>query len=105
MFRLKTKKNQNRRKIILVVVIILSLIIVIQLLNSFAKKQLDNAAKEEKVNVSTQNLYQPNKTILTNTTIGETQAKENTEIIEEFVNTPNMLLSLSSDVSTYLPSI
>ncbi len=89
MFRLIRYINQNRRKIILVVVIILSLIIVIQLLNSFAKKQLDNAAKEEKVNVSTQNLYQPNKTILTNTTIGETQAKENTEIIEEFVQDCN----------------
>lgn len=89
MFRLIRYINQNRRKIILVVVIILSLIIVIQLLNSFAKKQLDNAAKEEKVNVSTQNLYQPNKTILTNTTIGETQAKENTEIIEKFVQDCN----------------
>lgn len=89
MFRLIRYINQNRRKIILVVVIILSLIIVIQLLNSFAKKQLDNATKEEKVNVSTQNLYQPNKTILTNTTIGETQAKENTEIIEEFVQDCN----------------
>lgn len=89
MFRLIRYINQNRRKIILVVVIILSLIIVIQLLNSFAKKQLDNAAKEEKVNVSTQNLYQLNKTILTNTTIGETQAKENTEIIEEFVQDCN----------------
>lgn len=89
MFRLIRYINQNRRKIILVVVIILSLIIVIQLLNSFAKKQLDNAAKEEKVNVSTQNLYQPNKTILTNTTIEETQAKENTEIIEKFVQDCN----------------
>lgn len=85
MYRLIRYINQNRRRIILVVVIIVSLIIVIQLLNSFAKKQLDNATKEEKINVSTQNLYQPNKTILTNTTIEETQAKENTEIIEEFV--------------------
>lgn len=85
MYRLIRYINQNRRRIILVVVIIVSLIIVIQLLNSFAKKQLDNATKEEKINVSTQNLYQPNKTILTNTTIEETQAKENTQIIEEFV--------------------
>lgn len=77
--------NQNRRKIILVVGIIAGVIIVIQLLNAFTKKQLMNTSKIENLEVGTQNVYQPNKTILTNTTVGENQAKENNNIIEEFV--------------------
>lgn len=80
--------NQNRRKIILVVGVIAGIIIVIQLLNSLAKKQLDYIAKED-IKVGTQNVYQPNKTILTNTTVEENQAKENSNIIEEFVQSCN----------------
>ena len=69
----------------MVVGIIAGVIIVIQLLNAFTKKQLMNTSKIENLEVGTQNVYQPNKTILTNTTVGENQAKENNNIIEEFV--------------------
>lgn len=77
--------NQNRKKIILIIGIIAGIIIVIQLLNAFAGKQLEKNSKADNTNTTSQNIYQPNKTVLTNTTVEETQAKENTEIIEEFV--------------------
>lgn len=76
--------NQNRRKIILVIGIIAGIIIVIQLLNAFAESKLEKNAKVNN-NVVKENTYQPNKTILTNTTIEEAQAEKNTEVIEEFV--------------------
>lgn len=79
--------NQNRRSIVLVIGIIVGVIVVVQLLNSFAKQQREAGAKTSNTNTTTssQNIYQPNKAVITNTQVGETQAKENTEIIENFV--------------------
>ena len=80
--------NQNRRKIVLVIGVVVAIIVVIQLLNSLAKKQIEDSAKISNINnntTSNKNIYQPNNTVLTDTEIEKTQAKENTEIIDNFV--------------------
>ena len=77
--------NQNRRRILFVIGAIAGLIIVIQLLNSFAKKQLSSSSIAEETNSNTESLYKPNETIITNTTVGDAQAQENSQIIDKFV--------------------
>lgn len=79
--------NQNRRKIFRSIFIIVGVIIVIQTLNALAgmqQRQVSNT--EQNTNSERGKVYQPNKTILTNGTLNEDVAKENTEIINNFVN-------------------
>lgn len=82
--------NQNKRQILFVIGAVVGLIIVIQLLNSFAKIQLNNGETTQEVSSQGKKIYNPNKTILANTTVGETQAKENSKIIKEFVSYCNI---------------
>lgn len=77
--------NQNRKKIVLVIGSILGIIVVIQLLNSFAAKQNKISSNENTTNTQTSSVYNPNKTVITDTEIKEEQAEQNTEIIDNFV--------------------
>lgn len=81
--------RQNRKTILVIIGIILSVAVLVQVLDRIAKGILENGSKNiENVNTNTNtsSVYQPNKTILSNTTVKEKAAKENNEIIDEFIN-------------------
>lgn len=80
--------RQNKKIIMITVGIIVGVAFIVQILNGIAKGILENGSRNEEQknnNTNTSSLYQPNKTILSNTTIKESTAKENTEIIDKFI--------------------
>lgn len=79
--------NQNRRKILRAIIIIVGVIVVIQTLNAMAGMKQKNAPSiEQNTNTERGKVYQPNKTILTNTTLNDNIAQNNNESIDKFVN-------------------
>jgi len=81
--------KQNKKSILIILGAFAGIVLIVQVLNGFTKESLENSSKNVKNtinNTNTSSVYQPNKTILSNTTIKESTAKENTEIIEQFID-------------------
>ena len=79
--------RQNKKRIIIIIAMFAGIVLIVQVLNGIAKGILENRSTvEDKTNMNTSSIYQPNKTILSNTTVNNISAKENTEIIDNFIN-------------------
>lgn len=74
--------NQNRKKIIITIVIIVFVIIIIQLVNSFLKQR---ASQREERNKETLSSTQPIESVITGTKVPEEITKQNTDVIDLFV--------------------
>lgn len=80
--------RQNKKKILIIIGAFVGVAIMVQVLNGFAKESLENSKttnENNNTNSNTSTVYQPNKTIMSNTVIKESTAKDNTEIIDKFI--------------------
>lgn len=77
--------NQNKRKILITIAVIALIIIIIQIANSMIREQNKNNNQIQQ-NVVASDITKPNEAIITDTKLTEKETKENSEIIEQFVN-------------------
>ena len=87
MYKLIRYIRHNKTKVLITVGMIVGVLIVIQVLNRIAGYQLEQNSKieNESNTANTSKIYQPNKTIISNTSVSEKEAEDNTKTIDKFV--------------------
>lgn len=78
--------NQNRRSILIIILFLGFIILIIQLLNNSAKRDIENGKKAINITNQVEAEYGTNKSVISNQKIEENTLKNQTNVIDEFIN-------------------
>lgn len=78
--------NQNKRKILITIAVIALVIIIIQIANSMIREQnKKNSNNQTERNIVANDITKPSESIISDTKLTEKEVKENSDLIEQFV--------------------
>lgn len=78
--------NQNKRKILITIAVIALVIIIIQIANAMIREQnKKNSNNQTERNIVANDITKPSESIISDTKLTEKEVKENSDLIEQFV--------------------